>query len=127
MIGGLYSEEVKKEVEEEIAKAIEAEHTRIRKLPKPIIFVGHIVETKIRGGMILKIRVSLGVAEYLMRNKKDIDQLTIELDRYPHLQDGKKNSEEVLKIFDTFLLNVEDAETIRKDYDSYKKVVEQSK
>ena len=74
--------------------------------------------------MILKIQVSLGVAEYLMRSKDDIDQLRIELDRYPDLHDTKKNAEEVLKIFDTFLNTVEDAETIGKDYESFKKVMQ---
>ena len=39
LLGGLYSEEVKKEVEEEIEKAIEAEHTRISNLPVPAIFI----------------------------------------------------------------------------------------
>lgn len=124
----LYSEEVRKEVEDEIAKAIEDEKIRIRNLPVPAIFVWHMVETKIRwGGMILKIQVSLGVAEYLMRSKDDIDQLRIELDRYPNLQDTKKNAQEVVKIFDSFLNTVEDAETIGRDYESFKKVVETSR
>ncbi len=56
----LYREDVRKEVEEEIKQAIEDEKLRIRNLPHPTIFVGHIVETKIRGGgMIIKIQVSL--------------------------------------------------------------------
>ena len=128
MINGLYKEDVMKEVEEEIAKAIENEKTRIRNLPAPGIFIGHLVETKIKGGsMVLKIRVSLGVAEYLMRSKDDIDELRIELDRYPNLQYGKKNAEEVVKMFDAFLSEIEDGQTIGKDYDSFKRVVEVTK